>query len=379
MLRVTMQNVRSLKHPLHSSLTLSFASFGDAFLYPFLPQHADVMEIPVVWIGVLLSINRFIRILFNPVVVRLFARYGVRPITIAASIMAIASTMGYGMGWGLLSLISFRIIWGMAFAILRISSIAYALEHQYIGVSLGIGKGIQEAGPMLALWLGPMLVNNFSVVNTFLLLATISLPSLLYALSLPDLQYIPVPGRKMIFRLPSLFNALSLFSSFIIEGLLIIVIGLLLTKNNVSFTAGDITFLAGGYLAYRRICSMLFSPLSGMIADRVGFTKVFNFSILLIIIGLVLLITGWVSIALITIFTFNSVNNAVAPGGASYKESDKVNAVSINATWRDIGSGAGTLIGGMLLSGSLVFETFVMATFMLTGLLIIHYIQTNSH
>src|SRR5688572_16017351 len=174
MLRVIKENISGLKTPLYSSLILSFASFGDAFLYPFLPQHAEVMEIPVVWIGVLLSINRFIRILFNPVVVKLFARYGVRTVTITASVMAIVSTVGYGLGWGLVSLILFRLIWGMAYAIMRISTMAYAFGHEYIGVSLGVGKSIQEAGPMLALWLGPLLLNYFSATNTFFLLALIS-------------------------------------------------------------------------------------------------------------------------------------------------------------------------------------------------------------
>jgi predicted MFS family arabinose efflux permease len=115
---------------------------------------------------------------------------------------------------------------------------------------------------------------------------------------------------------------------------------------------------------------------SGVIGDRVGFTKVFNFSLLVIVIGLVLLITGWAAIGLVSIFTFNSVCNTMAPGGASYKESDKVNAVSVNATWRDIGAGTGALTGGMLLSGSFLFETFVIANFMLTVLLIFHYRKT---
>ena len=119
MLRVIKTTPHGLKYAIYSSLALSFASFGDAFLYPFLPQYAEIMEIPVVFIGVMLSINRFIRILFNPIVIRLFSIYGIRNVTIAASAMAIISTLGYGAGWGLLSLLLFRIIWGMAYAILR--------------------------------------------------------------------------------------------------------------------------------------------------------------------------------------------------------------------------------------------------------------------
>ena len=373
MLRVIKQNITGLKYPLHAALTLSFASFGDAFLYPFLPQYADVMQIPVVWIGVLLSINRFVRIFFNPVVIKLFARYGVRPITITASAVAIVSTFGYGLVPDLLSLVLFRILWGMAFAILRISTLAYAFEHEFIGLSLGIGKSIQDAGPMLALWLGPVLLTYFSITNTFFVLALISVPSMLYAISLPDLKYLPAAGNKIRITLPSLFNSMTFASSFIVEGVLIIVIGLFLEKNNVSLSSGAITALAAGYLAYRRVCSILFAPASGTIADRIGFLKVFNISLLMIIAGLIFLIMGWVTSGLIMIFTFNSVNSSMAPGGASNMETDKIKAVAVNATWRDIGAATGTLIGGMLLWGSFFFETFIISIFILALLLFIHF------
>ena len=49
------------------------------------------------------------------------------------------------------------------------------------------------------------------------------------------------------------------------------------------------------------------------------------------------------------IFTFNSVNNSIGPAAASYNRKDKLNAISTNATWRDIGAATGTLAGGLLL------------------------------
>lgn len=379
MLRVVRQNISGLKYPLYASLTLSFASFGDAFLYPFLPQYADVMGIPVVWIGVLLSINRFIRIAFNSVVINLFARFGVRPVTIVASVMAIVSTLGYGLGLGLFSLFVFRLIWGMAYAILRTSTLAYAFEHEYIGLSLGVSKSIQEAGPVLSLWLGPILLNYLSPANTFLFLALISIPSLLYAIALPDLRYMPAIGKRILFGMPSIFNSITFAATFIIEGVLIIVIGLFLAEKNVLLSGFEIMALAGGYLAYRRICAILLSPVSGAIADRIGFARVFNFSLSMIIAGLLFLLIGWVTAGLIIIFTFNSVNNTMTPGNASDKETDKIKAVSVNATWRDIGAATGTLTGGMLLSGSFLFETFIIATFILAILLLIHVRKTQGN
>ena len=371
MLRVIKANLSGLKYPLFSSLTLSFASFGDAFLYPFLPQYGSVMQVPVVWIGVLLSINRFIRILFNPVVVNLFARYGVRSMTIAASVMAIVSTVGYGLGWGLASLIIFRICWGMAYAVLRISTIAYAFEHESVGISLGVSRSIQEAGPMLALWLGPILLSYFSPGYTFFLLALISVPSFLYAVSLPELKYIPLATKRLTFSFPSLFNTMTFAGSFTIDGMLVIATGLFFAMQNNSLTTWQITSLAAGYLAFRRVCFILFSPISGIVAERTGFVKVFNFSFLMIIVGLIFLLLSWVAAGLIIIFTFNSIYNTITPGCAANTAPDKIKAVSINSSWWDIGAAAGALTGGALLSGSLLFETFAIATFILVLLFII--------
>lgn len=377
MLRIIRANISGLKYPLYSSLTLSFASFGDAFLYPFLPQYAEVMEIPVVWIGVLLSINRFIRILINPVVVKLFARYGVRTVTITASVMAIVSTVGYGLGWGLLSLVLFRLIWGMAYAILRISTMAYAFEHEFIGISLGIGKSIQEAGPMLALWLGPLLLSYFSVTNTFFLLALISIPSLLYAISLPDLKYIPLAAKGITFNIPSLMNLMTFAVSFTVDGMLIVVTGLFLAKQNGSLTALAIMSFTAGYLAYRRVCFILFSPGAGVVAERFGFIKLFNFSFLMIITGLVLLLVGWVPAGLIIIFTFNSIYSTIAPGAIADQKTDKIKAVALNASWWDIGAATGALTGGAILSAAFLFETFMIAIFVLVFLLIIKFWKTD--
>ena len=372
MLRVIRQNISGLKYPFHASLTLSFASFGDAFLYPFLPQYADVMQIPVVWIGVLLSINRFVRIVFNAVVIKLFAGYGIRNMTIIASGMAILSTIGYGLGWGLLSLILFRLIWGMAYAILRMSTVAYAFEHEYIGLSLGLGKAVQETGPLLALWIGPLLLQYFSAADTFLVLALISVPSFLYAISLPDLKYVPAIAKRSILNFPSLFNSITFGISFLVDGALVIMIGLFLAGNNALLTNLAITSMVAVFLVFRRACFIFLSPVCGIIAGKIGFIRAFSFSFAMIVIGLIFLLVGCVTVGLIIIFAFNSVASTMTPGVAIFNEKDKIKAVAKNATWQDIGAATGALSGGMFLSGSYHFEAFTIATFIIAILLFLY-------
>ena len=76
---------KNLKSPVYSSLAMAFAGIGDAFLYPFLPLYAATIGIPVVWVGFLLSVNRFTRILFNPIVVKCFDNLNVKAVTVLAS------------------------------------------------------------------------------------------------------------------------------------------------------------------------------------------------------------------------------------------------------------------------------------------------------
>ncbi|HKZ38926.1 MAG TPA: hypothetical protein VJ184_14790, partial [Chryseolinea sp.] len=73
-----------LKIPAYASLALAFASFGDAFLYAFLPVNNAAVGVPLVWVGILLSINRFVRIFSNGIMVYLFSIYSLRIIMIGA-------------------------------------------------------------------------------------------------------------------------------------------------------------------------------------------------------------------------------------------------------------------------------------------------------
>lgn len=372
MLRINKEDITGLKYPLLASLTLSFAGLGDAFLYPFLPQYAEVMRIPVVWIGVMLSINRFIRIIFNPFISLLFAKYGVRQLTILAAVMAVISTTTYGLDLGLFPLLFFRIIWGIAFAILRISAMAYAFDYERVGISLGAGRGMQEIGPLIALWLGPILLIHFRPETVFLLMAVISIAAIIFAISLPPLLYISETISPIKWRLPSTFNTLSFTLSIIIEGVLVVTLGGLLLENHPQLNTITITSLAAGYLAFRRISFILFSPLGGLLADKWGFEKTFNGSVIMIVTGLIFIVLGGEMPGLLTVFIFNSINNTVAPGSVAENEPDKIKAVTKNANWRDIGAAIGALSGGFFLSGNLLSELFILFIFILIALLLLH-------
>jgi hypothetical protein len=67
---------------------------------------------------------------------------------------------------------------------------------------MGIGKSIQEIGPMIALWIGPLLLSVCSVSQVFFALAALSIPSLIFSLRLSGGEEITISITKPLFLCP---------------------------------------------------------------------------------------------------------------------------------------------------------------------------------
>lgn len=362
-----------LKTSAFAALALAFASFGDAFLYPFLPVNFDSVGVPVIWAGLLLSINRFVRIISNTLLVHAFAKYGLRSIMILAVAMAITSTLGYGIATSLLAWLSFRIVWGLAFSAMRIGTLGYALQYERKGFALGTSRSLQEAGPMLSLFVALVLLSYFEPKTLFYLLGLPSAPALYFAISLPNVddKTQGLESRKFI-RWPSSLNSITLVSAILIDGLIVVVLGVLFLHYRESITIVTATTLAAFYLGYRRIYLVALSPAGGWIADKIGLDRVFNISMALVAFGLILILWGWIGTGAVIVFTFYSINAAVTPGSATKGDSHSLAAVAENATWRDICAAVGTLIGGLLISSHYLNMVLAVAIFAVVVLLLFH-------
>jgi MFS family permease len=362
-----------LKAPAFAALALAFASFGDAFLYPFLPVNFNDVGVPVVWVGLLLSVNRFIRILANTMIVHALAKYGLRSVMIVAVIFAIVSTLGYGIANGLIVWILFRIMWGLAFSALRIGTLGYALHQNRQGFALGVSRSLQEAGPMLSLFMAPVLLQYFDMRTIFFLLGVLSIPALYFAYRLPVVDDKPAAlENKRWLHWPSTLNTITLISAIIIDGIIVVVLGVLFLKYREGISLAMATTLAAFYLGYRRLCLVTLSAVGGWIADRIGLERIFDISMILVIVGLICIVSGWIATGVVIVFTFYSINAVVTPGSASKAKTHSLAAVAENATWRDIGSATGTLAGGFLIMSTNLDNVLIVAIFVMCFFLFIH-------
>jgi MFS family permease len=357
MLRINGNNLKDVKAPAYASIALGFAGIGDAFLYPFLPVDFASVNVSVAWVGLILSINRLIRILFNSFIVKLLGKYGFRIMTIAAVIIAILSTAGYALATGIYAWLLLRICWGLSFSAMRMSTIGYALQHNKQGFALGFTKSIQESGPMFCLFIAPVLLHYFNPRDIFLILGLLSLPALYFAFNLPeahDEMHRPTPS--IFSKVPSTFNMITFLSSFLIDGMIVVVLGLLFLRYGYDRTLIKAASVAAFYLGYKKVCSVAISPFGGIVADKIGLAKTFNICVAGVIIGFLLLMSGKLGAGAIVLFTFYGVVSAITPGTVSKNEANVLAAVAENATWRDIGSAVGTLVGGMLLSSEYLIQ-----------------------
>jgi predicted MFS family arabinose efflux permease len=205
-------------------------------------------------------------------------------------------------------------------------------------------------------------------------LGLISFAGFFIALFLPALKTEIVSKKDLILSFPSSFNTMVLTNAFIIEGVLVVLVSRLV-QIEYRLSPENILFVASILLGYRRVCLVIFSPVAGWFADRFSFEKVFVFTTLLLTIGIMLISLRMEIIGLFTVFTFGAMNASIASGGAVNKQSGILKDVTDNATWRDIGTASGSLVGALLLSIEHVYPVFIVATMLLMAGIINHQLR----
>ncbi|MCB1742317.1 MAG: MFS transporter [Gammaproteobacteria bacterium] len=367
---------------LGSSAVLSLALLGDALLYAVLPLHATAFGVSLVWVGVLLSANRFVRVLVYGGVAKLAERLGSRRLCVIAALTAAISTMLYGLGRGEAVLLLARCLWGLSYASLLLVTLDYSMRYRArAGTRVGLSRTVQRVGPVVALVGGSALVAVLGPRETFVLLGALSLLAVPIALLLPAVREAPVSAAGDAVREPTAAATRvaghgrarqafrSLLSSALgrprsidlvffwagvgVDGVFSVSITLMLAERMDLAAA----VFSGGLLhALRHFSEAAAAPLLGIAADRLGASRVFLFSVALIATGMLavsvsVLVAGSV-LLLIGRGAIASVGPAVIAQATDERDST-LHAVARMQAWRDLGAALGPLLTGVLLGGPL--------------------------
>jgi MFS family permease len=330
-----------------SAIALAVALPADTVLYLLLPMFAPQFGVSVTEAGILLAANRLVRIMGYGWVAKFYARRGDRPTDTLAVIAAAISALGYATLSGLWLLLPMRLVWGLAFAALNLSTQAMATA-QAVGASKrnGRSRAIVAIGPMLALPLGALLAEAYGPRTIFFVLTAIALTGLIATRRLPAEPH-PVPAARRRLSLPNSLDVWSFLEGFTLDGLFVVGLGYL----GKDLLPGGAVLAAGLLMALRYFSEILLSPIGGHVAERVGPERLLVSLSLLTTVVLVGFGAGWVwscagAIVVLRALQLPLISPIVArrtPGPG------RVQALAARAIWRDIGAGTGPMVAGFLL------------------------------
>jgi DHA1 family inner membrane transport protein len=328
-----------------SSGVLSLALLGDALLYAVLPVHAESFGVSLIWVGVLLSANRFVRVFAYGWAAQLTDRIGMRRMSLIATAGAVVSTGLYGVAEGEALLLFARMLWGVAYAVFVLVTLTYAVEQRVnVGARVGWSRAIQRAGPIVALLAGAWLTTELGPRAVFVVLAGITCFAFPLAWSLPrDVLTGEVAKRHPALGCPKPVDVLFFLQGLGVDGVFALSITLILASRYDLSTA----ILSGGaLLALRHIGEAVAAPLFGAIGDRYGAARVFAGACGVTALGFVLVAIGFTVIGAVLMLVFRGALASLGPATivqATGQGDPIIAPLARMQAWRDLGAAIGPL------------------------------------
>jgi DHA1 family multidrug resistance protein-like MFS transporter len=151
--RSTRSEQARLLLPLGAAIGLSLA--GDSTLYTVLANQTAVVGISLGEVGILLGANRLIRIPGNPLVGALYDRLGRRPLFLWGLALGVVSTAAYGWARGFWPMLSARLLWGIAWALINVGGYTMVVDRS-TPADRGRMTGLYQTSYLLGLSISPL-------------------------------------------------------------------------------------------------------------------------------------------------------------------------------------------------------------------------------
>lgn len=327
-----------------SGACLSIAWFGDSVIYIVLPLYASSFGLDAFMVGVLLSVNRIVRILGYGWVAPLARRYGANVLTAAACVAAALTTLAYGLATSFIVLFVARCIWGAAWGVLNLTMNAYAYgDGRGAGKRIGVARAASIAGPFVALLAVGFLCIEIGPHSMFVVYGLLSLAAIPLAFLLPPMRAEPKGDASAEKRWkPTPLNTLFFGLAFAADGVLGTTISVLLAGF---MPASSAIIGAGLIIAFQRLVGIGLAFASGPMTDRIGAHRLLMPCSLIVVAGLLMIAAGYVYAGAITVIFSRGVLQTVGPVLAAERSTDRIGALASYSTWTDTGLAAGAFLG----------------------------------
>ncbi|MED1749723.1 MAG: MFS transporter [Bacillota bacterium] len=181
---------RRQKQVVSISLITAFALIGDSMLYVVLPIYWREVGLSSIWeVGLLLSINRFIRIPLTPVVWWLYRYVPMKTGVLIAILIASVTTILYGVS-GFWLLLICRCVWGLAWTLLRMSGMRLIAEMDEgsQGHLTGLYNGLYRLGSLFGMLFGGLFASFIGFQSMTLIFGLLTLLGCIFYVSLDDIE-----------------------------------------------------------------------------------------------------------------------------------------------------------------------------------------------
>jgi MFS family permease len=176
------------------ALVTALCLMGDSMLYIALPIYWREVGLLSLWeVGLLLSVNRMVRLPLNPLIGWLYSRMSLRTGLTAAVILATVTTLGYGLVKGLVLWLVLRCVWGIAWSLLRLGgffTVINCADDHNRGLFMGTYNGLYRLGSLFGMLVGGLLAGIVGLQYVALLFGALAL------LGIPLVFIYVKPGEK---------------------------------------------------------------------------------------------------------------------------------------------------------------------------------------
>ena len=274
-----------LRRPTRTTVFIATATalsiLGDQALYALLPLYFQDIGLLPIQVGLLLSANRWVRLLTNHLAERLVDRFPVNLMLFLSMALGALLTLTYAYISSFLVLFIARCLWGLSFSFIRhigVMGVASSTEPQNLGQMMGFYNGITRIGSVLGIVLGGILFDLIGFSTTLALFFLFSLFAVPFAMKSGLQTSSSITDQIQNDQSSTRYSAL-LCCGFCVgivgPGLIMSTLGfILLTRYGtevdlMGFVVGIAT-LNGLLLGCRWVLETLGAPIYGALIDRTG-------------------------------------------------------------------------------------------------------------
>lgn len=357
-----------------TGLAVAFSLLGDMMMYAVIPVHHIALGLTPLQVGVLLSANRWIRMVTNHLAERITRHLPPLVLVIAALAGAGATTAVYGLTTPFLFFLLARLVWGLCWSLLRQIGVMNAVgtaEADKIGRMLGIYNGVVRIGFVAGTFAGGLFFDSLGYRAGFLLMAGLSLTGIIPAvIGIGRKAKLVIPKGDGLARTESrMEDWLTYARGFLIgtvgSGIVMSTLGHVLNERmegglSMGGMVIGVATINGLLLAVRNTFQIFGSPFLGVLIDKIGVFRsqllLFSTATAALLLAFLRIPLGFLVLLVIVFFLSETALHLGLTVQAGIRGSKRY---AYLATAMDMGSATGPVVGwtavGLLLSSRWTF------------------------